>query len=218
MKCRFLRPFWAAIIPQRGRCRSAYEFARAKGEDMSDSPGRVEGRPWMSGGPSMYRHPAERMPMDLFSYTREAGYCLRERRFLASIAMASAAVELILNRDRRLRALPALQRDRDRYGWANLNNRTLRVAREYGLPTNALISAGDDLDSDTPIAFVELRNKVAHGEVAHLVNTLSDYDPSAAQIATDQEGKMRSFVSEWFNTAPDVQEGHIRENRWPSST
>jgi hypothetical protein len=83
------------------------------------------------------------------------------------------------------------------------------------LPTQKLISAGDDLDSSTPIAFVDLRNKVAHGEIAHFVKDLSDYDPAAAQMANAQEEKMRHFVSEWFNTAPDVQEGHIHKNRWP---
>jgi len=180
---------------------------------MSDSPRSAEDRPWMSSDRSLYRHPAERMPFDLFSYTREAGYCLDESRFLASIAMASAAVELILNRDRRLRGLPGWQ---GAYGWANLNNRNLRVARNNALPTDALMSSGDDLDSDQPIAFVELRNKVAHGEIAHFVNTLSDYDPNAAQFATDQDNKMRGFVSAWFNSAPDVQEGHIRGNRWPA--
>src|SRR6266403_3221920 len=128
---------------------------------MSDPSDPEEEKPRMSSGRSMYRTHAERMPMDLFSYTREAGHCLLERRFLASIAMASTAVELILNRDRRLRALPDFQRA---YGWANLNNRTLRIARENGLPTDALLSARDDLDSNTPIGFVELRNKVAHGE------------------------------------------------------
>ena len=65
---------------------------------------------------------------------------------------------------------------------------------------------------------MELRNKVAHGEISHLVNDLSDYDPIAALMAAEQEGKMRHFVSEWFNTAPDVQDGHIRKNRWPTST
>jgi hypothetical protein len=193
---------------------SVYEFTRTKGEAVRDSSGGAREKPWMSSGPSMYRSPAERMPIDLFSYTREAGYCLTERRFLASIAMASTAVELILNRDRRLRALSDF---RGPYGWANLNNQNLRIARENGLPTQALLSAGDDLDSDEPIAFVTLRNKVAHGEIGHLVSDLSDYDPGAEQLAADQESKMRRFVSEWFNTAPDVQDGHIRNNQWPAS-
>jgi hypothetical protein len=125
---------------------------------------------------------------------------------------ASSAVEIILNRDGRLRALPNFKSSD---GWAYLNNRTLRLARDNGLPSNALLSPGDDLDSRRPIAFVETRNKIAHGEITHLVNGLSDYDPAAEHIATDQGFKMRKFVSEWFNTAPDVQEGHIRNNRWP---
>ncbi len=179
---------------------------------MSDPPDHRENKPWMSSGPSMYRSPAERLPMDLFSYSREAGHCLQECRFLASVAMASTAVELILNRDRRLKPLPQVKRI---FGWATLNNHNLRIARANGLPTETLISAGDDLDGASPITFVELRNKVAHGEIAHFVSDLSDYDPAAAQLATAQVEKMRHFVSEWFNTAPDVQEGHIRKNRWP---
>jgi hypothetical protein len=46
------------------------------------------------------------------------------------------------------------------------------------------------------------RNKIAHGEITHLVSDLSDYDLSAEQMAADQETKMRRFVSEWFNAAP----------------
>ncbi len=179
---------------------------------MGDSPVAPEEKPHMTRGRPLYRTHAERYPLDLFSYTREAGYCLDDHRFLAAIAMASSAVELILNRDRRLRAVPGFQ---GAYGWANLNNRTLRVARDNGLPTNALLSEGDNLDSDQPIPFVELRNKVAHGEISHLVSDLSDYDPDAVKLAAEQDSKMRHFVSEWYNTAPDVQEGHIRRNRWP---
>ena len=44
---------------------------------------------------------AERMPIDLFSYIREASRCFSVARYLAAIAMASCAVELVLNRDRR---------------------------------------------------------------------------------------------------------------------
>ena len=38
------------------------------------------------------------------------------------------------------------------------------------------LSQGDNLDSRTPIAFVGFRNKIAHGEIAHLVTDLNDYD------------------------------------------
>src|SRR5712692_8429730 len=145
-------------------------FLPGSEDTMSDSSDHREKKPWMTSGPSMYRSPAERMPMDLFSYSREAGHCLEERRYLASIVMASTAVELILNRDRRLKPLAELKRV---FGWANLNNHNLRIARANGLPAETLISVGDDLDGTTPIAFVELRNKVAHGEIAHFVTDLS---------------------------------------------
>jgi hypothetical protein len=40
-----------------------------------------------------------------------------------------------------------------------------------------LLEGGDDLDTDEPIAFVRLRNKVAHGEIDALHSVdLSDYD------------------------------------------
>lgn len=171
--------------------------------------------PQMSSAWGLFRSSAERYPIDVFSYTREATHCFHQRRFLACIAMASTAVEIILNRDRRLRALSNF---RSQDGWAYLNNRTLRIARENGLPSDKLLSAGDDLDSQQPIAFVEMRNKIAHGEIGHLVSDLSDYDAGAERIADEQGRKMRNFVSEWYNTAPDVQEGHIRNNRWPDQT
>lgn len=126
--------------------------------------------------------------------------------------MASTAVEIILNRDRRLRTLPDFK---SADGWAYLNNRTLRIARDHGLPSNALLSLGEDLNSRKPILFVEMRNKIAHGEIVRLVSGLADYDPGAERIADEQGLKMRKFVSEWFNTAPDVQQGYIRNNQWP---
>jgi hypothetical protein len=168
-------------------------------------------KPWMSSGPSGYRTHSERCPMDLFSYTREAAHCLLERRFLAVIALSSTAVELIINRDSRTRKARALRRVAS---WANLNNYNLTVAREHGLRVDALLEAGDDLSSDNPIAFVRLRNKVAHGEIEQFISDLSDYDPAAEKLANEHEAKMRTFVSEWYNTAPDVQDGHIRKHQW----
>ena len=78
-----------------------------------------------------------------------------------------------------------------------------------------LLETGDDLDPDEPIAFVRLRNKVAHGEIdaLHIVD-LSDYDAIAEKLANEHEEKMRRFVAEWYKTAPDVQEGHIRNHKW----
>jgi len=124
--------------------------------------------------------------------------------------MSSTAVELIINRDSRTRNA-ALKRIA---GWATLNNLNLRVAGAHGLPVNALLETGEDLSSDNPISFVRLRNKVAHGEIEQFISDLSDYDPAAEQLANEHEAKMRKFVSEWYNTAPDVQEGHIRKHQW----
>lgn len=169
-------------------------------------------KPWMSSGPSGYRSHSERYPMDLFSYTREAAHCLQERRFLAVIAMSSTAVELIINRDSRTRKLTSLKRIA---GWATLNSQNLRIAKKHGLPVDALLEAGEDLSGANPIMFVLLRNKVAHGEIEPLISDLSDYDPNAKKLATEHEAKMRKFVSEWYNTAPDVQEGRIRKHHWP---
>jgi len=115
---------------------------------MSDANAPDEKKPWMSSGRGLFRHCPDRYPIDVFSYTREATHCFDQRRFLACIAMASTAVEIILNRDRRLRALTNFK---SRDGWSYLNNRTLRIARDNGLPSNALLSPGDDLDCQRPI-------------------------------------------------------------------
>lgn len=169
-------------------------------------------KPWMSSGPSGYRTHSERYPMDLFSYTREAAHCLQGRRFLAVIAMSSTAVELIINRDSRTRKLTSLKRIA---GWATLNNQNLKTVKKYGLPVDSLLDAGENPSNSKPIMFVALRNKVAHGEIEPFISDLSDYDPNAEKLATEHETKMRNFVSEWYNSAPDVQEGHIRKHRWP---
>ena len=58
----------------------------------------------------VYWSPAEKMPLDLFSYIREAGLCFSVARFLATIVLSSTAVELVVNRDRRTRSNPTLRR------------------------------------------------------------------------------------------------------------
>ena len=80
-----------------------------------------EQRPRMNSNWGLGRSFPDRYPMDVFSYTREATHCFHQRRFLACIAMASSAVEIILNRDRRLKVLPNFK---GRDGWTYLNNRT----------------------------------------------------------------------------------------------
>jgi hypothetical protein len=153
------------------------------------------------------------MPLDLFSYLREAAACYVVARFLASIVLSSSAIELILNRDSRTKSLPSLRRVGK---WATLNNGNLEIANGYGLPASLLLSAGETLVDATPITFVTRRNKIAHGEIFPLIKDLSDYDPHAESEAVDQLKKSQKFIVEWFNTAPDVQSSKIQNHKWPT--
>jgi len=47
----------------------------------------------------------ERMPLDVFSYIREATRAFEFGCFLGSITLASCAVETILNKDSRMRSI-----------------------------------------------------------------------------------------------------------------
>jgi hypothetical protein len=156
---------------------------------------------------------AERMPIDLFSYFREASHCFTIARYLSAITMASCAVELILNRDSRTRNNTSLRRIS---GWASLNSHNLIAAANLGLPVLSLCSEGETLQSDSSLLFVQRRNKVAHGEVIPMLKTLSDYDATAEEEAFDQVTKAHRFIVDWFNSAPDVQDGLIVDHKWPS--
>lgn len=152
------------------------------------------------------------MPLDLFSYSREAGLSFTIGRYLATIVLSSASVEVILNKDRRTK-----QAHLSRVGgWATLNNKNLEVAAGSGLPAHLLICDDENLGDPTAVRFVKRRNKVAHGDIADIFRNLTDYDPVAEQEALDQLTKADHFLVEWFNTAPDVQEGHISRRLWPS--
>ena len=159
----------------------------------------------------IYWYPAERMPIDLFSYIREASRCYTLAQYLAAITMSSSAIELILNRDQRTKGLQ-LKRIGE---WATLRNDNLSVAGNLGLPVSLLVDAGEDITQKAPIRFVNRRNKVAHGDVDYLLSTLADYDSSAESEAFDQIIKAQRFVVEWFNTSPDVQTGSIVNHGWP---
>lgn len=161
---------------------------------------------------SVYWGPSERMPLDLFSFIREASLCFSVARFLAAIGLSSNAVEVILNKDTRMHSHSGLRRTA---GWATLRNDNLKVAAAEGLPAHALLSPGESLDDPEPISFVDRRNKVAHGDIAPILQDLADYDPRAEAEAFDQVTKAQRFVVEWFNAAPDVQEGRIVNHRWP---
>jgi len=160
---------------------------------------------------NVYWTKGENMPLDLFSYTREASRCLSVGCFLGAIALASSVVELILNRDSRTKGtLPLRTR-----GWATLNNQNLSAALRRGFPVTVLLEAKEDLNAGEPIGFVRRRNRVSHGDVFDIITTISDYDPSAEAEALDQLEKADRFLVEWFNSAPDVQHSIIRNNRWP---
>jgi hypothetical protein len=70
---------------------------------------------------------AERMPLDVFSYIREASRSFESGCFLGAIALASCAVETIINHDSRTKpAKPA--------EWRSLSPTTLEYAQARGLP------------------------------------------------------------------------------------
>ncbi len=104
----------------------------------------------------LYWSPSTKMPLDLFSYVREASLCFTIARYLACLVLSSSAVELVLNRDTRTKDLGDLRRVA---GWATLNNQNLDTALRHGLPVNSLLSAGESLKDTTPIAFVNRRRK-----------------------------------------------------------
>jgi hypothetical protein len=159
---------------------------------------------WFRGG---------NVPLDLFSLLREArvGYTLAQ--YLGAIMLSTAAVELIMNKDRRTAGLALHRMD----SWATLNNSNLALVQPVGLPVSALLSAGESIaDGRVPIAFVRRQNKVVHGDFSSLIRRLSEYDPIAESEALDQVLKAERFVVEWFNTAPDVQDGHIQNHEWPA--
>jgi len=160
----------------------------------------------------LYWSPSVNMPLDLFSYIREASLCFTIARYLACLVLSSSVVELVLNKDNRTKDLVELRRIG---GWATLNNQNLDTASRCGLPTQTLLSAGENYQDEKAVLFVNRRNKIAHGEILPLIRDLSDYDPSAEAEALDQLMKSHRFVVEWFNSAPDVQTSKIHNHRWP---
>ncbi len=143
--------------------------------------------------------PATTMPRDLFSYIREASLCYSLARFLATIALSSALVETILNRDPRLRKREGLRRIDN---WILLNNKNLKIAQVAGLPVDELLQRGEVATQKTPLRFVALRNKIAHGDLGDFPDHLSDYSPTFESAAKDQLLLATKFLVAWFNTCP----------------
>lgn len=158
----------------------------------------------------LYLSQATHAPGDVRGYVREGSNCFNQKCYLATIVLATAAVEVILNKDSRMR--------RETGGWRTLNMKLLRDAAGRGLPVSSLLAKDESLRAAT-IEFVELRNRLAHGNLAGIIgfedNSAPDYSEEAREIALVQMKKADVFVMNWYNTAPDVQERRILHGRWP---
>lgn len=147
-------------------------------------------------------NPGPAMPLDLFSYWREATGCYALARFLAAISLASALVEAILNRDSRLGGQGDLRRVD---GWILLDIRNLLRASEGGLPVRELLGPAEAAADEAPLSFIQLRNRIAHGHLAGFPGHLSDDSPALEAAARTQLDKASRFLVAWFNTCPDIQ-------------
>jgi hypothetical protein len=158
----------------------------------------------------LYFTHATNVPSDVFAYGREAPNCFDQRRYLATIVLATAEIEIILNKDSRMRWAGG--------GWRTLNMKLLRDATGMGLPVQCLLRPGESLKARS-IEFVDLRNQLAHGNLTGIVGFertgTPDYSEEARRAALSHMKKAEAFVVEWYNTAPDVQERKILNHGWP---
>ena len=157
--------------------------------------------------------PGSCLPHDVGAFSRDAGNCYEDGRFLACILAASAAVEIILNKDSRMCS--------GRPGWRAMNVKLLRIAQKAGLPVDSLLEVGETLKTDRSVTFVRLRKGIAHGNLDGIIDTSQegfalDYSAKARALALEHLNKADRFVLEWFNTAPDVQQYCIRNGCWPT--
>jgi len=143
------------------------------------------------------------IPIDLFSYVREAALCFEIGRYLPSILLASKSVELILERDARTRRNPALLRDGRQT--IILCSRNLTIAKDAGLPIQLLLSQSETLDLELPVIFLDRSVRANTGEVSLWFSGISDYVGPVESEALDQLEKAQRFLVAWFNDAPDVQ-------------
>ena len=159
----------------------------------------------------VYYTVADNVPNDLFAYGREAMFCFIQQRYIASVTMAFATVELILNKDSRMRA--------GSKGWRSLNAKLARSAEAKGLPVESLLEPHETFKTDSSARFIALRNQLAHGNLESVIEFKSggptDYNPNAREVALHQLNKAQAFVVKWFNSAPDIQGGLVKGHVWP---
>lgn len=154
---------------------------------------------------------ATHIPSDVMAYGREGANCFNDRRYLATIVLTTAQIEIILNKDSRMR--------RPGGGWRTLNMKLLRDGAGKGMPVASLLTLGESLKAPS-IEFVELRNRLAHGNLAGIIgfehSGTPDYSVKARESALTQMKKADQFVMEWYNSAPDVQQRRVAHHRWPN--
>ena len=153
-------------------------------EDPQDDPPRASFRQirpeYQINGVThvVYYSHATHLPSDVFAYGREAFQCFRERRYLATITLASAMVEVILNKDSRML--------RPNGGWRTLTMKLIRDGKRKSLPVDRLLDSGESF-TRLSIAFIELRNRLAHGNLTNVIgfehHGTPDYSLAAQELA-----------------------------------
>ena len=107
----------------------------------------------------------------IYNFHRKAMQSFLNRDYLASIFFSSIGVETYLNSDKRLEDYR--KRNKRRNEWLNLNLKTIRKAKENGLPTIELLDQSELslLDEKRPRnrpVFCLRRNKILHGDLEGL--------------------------------------------------
>jgi len=142
----------------------------------------------------VYVDHAASQPSDVVAFGREATWCFMDKRYLAAIMMASAMVEVILNKDSRLTTAGR--------HWDPLDMKSIRTAKKAGLPVERLLEPDETLKGKS-ILFLELRNKMAHGNLTGLIGFenvgTTDYSGKARSLALKHLEKSQFFEVDWFN-------------------
>ena len=108
----------------------------------------------------------------IYNFHRKAMQSFLNRDYLSSIFFSSIGVETYLNSDKRLEDYR--KRNKRRNEWLNLNLKTIRKAKENGLPTIELLDQSEFplLDEKRPSnrrpVFCLRRNKILHGDLEGL--------------------------------------------------
>lgn len=138
---------------------------------------------------------------DVFKYLSEVGRCYTLGYYLSTISLCSAAVECTWNVDPRLINV-TFPNVID--GWRTLGWKNLLVCRQNGLPVDELLELNELNNINTMNSnpkFIDMRNKIAHGDVATYFQGVLpvSYSPYAEQEAGFQIKKTLKYFAEWHN-------------------